>query len=140
MFFRYLVVCLITGSLFFSNELLLQAESLNSNPRDKEIQLKKGEVLNVKDPELERRTNAIGKKIIDADFHNKIDRELKKAGYRRHTFTGEFSPSIQNLFIEVVKPKTEKEDVTIQRIRNIVNQIAEENNLGEWKTEVTFHK
>ncbi|MDM5224404.1 hypothetical protein QUF86_27495 [Peribacillus sp. NJ11] len=135
---KYFLVCLVAGLLFFFNESFVQAQE--ENPKDKIVNLKEGETLNIKNTELSREQDKVWEQLNNTDFANKVDQKLKEHGYKRYSHTGEFDVNYQIIDLEVQKKPGESQVETIKNIGEIVSQLAKENNVVPTIARVTFHK
>lgn len=133
---KLVLVSFLVGFVLVNSEGLVQAKEMD--PKDKIVNLKEGETLNVKNPELQRERDKVWEQLVNTNFFNKVDQKLKEHGYKRYTHTGEFDVNYQIVELVVQKKSGESEIETIKNIGEIVNQLAKENNVVPTFAKVSF--
>lgn len=133
---KLVLVSFLVGFVLVNSEGLVQAKEMD--PKDKIVNLKEGETLNVKNPELQRERDKVWEQLVNTNFFNKVDQKLKEHGYKRYTHTGEFDVNYQIVELVVQKKPGESEIETIKNIGEIVNQLAKENNVVPTFAKVSF--
>jgi hypothetical protein len=124
---KLVLVSFFAGFVLLNSEGLVQAKEMD--PKDKIVNLKEGETLNIKETELSREQDNVMEQIIKTDFANKVDQKLKEHGYKRYTHTGEVDVNYQLVELVVQKKPGESQVETIKNIDKIVSQLAKENNV-----------
>ncbi len=133
---KLVLVSFLVGFVLVNSEGLVQAKEMD--PKDKIVNLKEGETLNVKNPELQRERDKVWEQLVNTNFFNKVDQKLKEHGYKRYTHTGEFDVNYQIVELVVQKKSGESEIETIKNIGEIVSQLAKENNVVPTFAKVSF--
>ncbi|MCY9141313.1 hypothetical protein [Peribacillus frigoritolerans] len=133
---KLVLVSFLAGFVLLNSEELVQAKEMD--PKDKIVNLKEGETLNIKETELSREQDKVMEQIIKTDFANKVDQKLKEYGYKRYTHTGEVDVNYQLVELVVQKKPGESQVETIKNIDKIVSQLAKENNVVPTFAKVSF--
>ncbi|KOR84349.1 hypothetical protein [Peribacillus frigoritolerans] len=133
---KLVLVSFFAGFVLLNSEGLVQAKEMD--PKDKIVNLKEGETLNIKETELSREQDNVMEQIIKTDFANKVDQKLKEHGYKRYTHTGEVDVNYQLVELVVQKKPGESQVETIKNIDKIVSQLAKENNVVPTFAKVSF--
>ncbi|MFJ7941899.1 hypothetical protein ACIQYG_26075 [Peribacillus sp. NPDC096622] len=134
---KLMLVSSLAGFVLLNSEGLVQAKEMD--PKDKIVNLKEGETLNIKNTELSREQDKVMEQLVNADFFNKVDQKLKEHGYKRYTHTGEVDVNYQLVELVVQKKPGESQVETIKNIDKIVSQLAKENNVVPTFAKVSFH-
>jgi hypothetical protein len=129
-------VCFIIGLIFSFNNSFVQAKEGNL----KNIDMKDGEASNVEDLELEKKRDEVREQLIKSNFFSKVNRKLIDNNYKRYSFRGEYDINYHTYEVEVDEKSDESKVETIENIKEIVSQLAKENNLISSHARVIFHQ